>query len=120
MAERESSTAVYPSDRWRRLLALGWPIWVATSLVFASLVGLLSLVPINCSPPALSGSPGGNARLSLWPFGPGCEFFGWTSDPGWGWTAVLVMLAAAGVLLGVSQRRYTTALMQRPAASTTP
>lgn len=102
------------------MLAVGWPIWVTTSLVFAGFVGLLSLVPIDCSPPALSGSPGGTANLSLWPFGPGCEFYGWTSEPGWGWTAVLVMLAAAGAFLAVSQRRYTTALMRRPGVSTTP
>ena len=88
-------------------------MWGTVTLIFALLVTFLSLVPINCAPPALHGSPGGDAYLSLWPFGPGCSLFDWNAPPAWGWTASLGVLAVAGAALAVSQRRYTTAFMRR-------
>ena len=102
------------SDLWLAALVVGWTCWalwlsgfVAYLAFRASYFGFAS-----CYPPG-GDSPTGTSYVSLWPFGPGCDFFGSRSGPGPGWSLALVALAGVGVGLWRWQASYARAAPRR-------
>lgn len=94
MAERT------PPDRVRIKwpARLGWAAWVCAVYIFGTALVVFWTTGVGCKPPGAD-SPGGWTYFSLWPFGPGCEFFDWSRGPSPVWSIVLLVLVATGIAL---------------------